>query len=81
MQPSRADEDVVVDLLDVILRDGAVVEADVVISIADIPLVGLKLRAAIAGMTTMTQYGMFEDWDREQRRNAFSGDDQSNYEG
>ena len=72
MQPSRADEDVVVDLLDVILRDGAVVEADVVISIADIPLVGLKLRAAIAGMTTMTQYGMFEDWDREQRRNVLS---------
>ncbi|HET7323862.1 MAG TPA: gas vesicle protein [Halococcus sp.] len=70
MQPSRADEDVIVDLLDVILRDGAVIEADVIISVADIPLVGLKLRAALAGMTTMTEYGLFEEWDRRQRRRA-----------
>ena len=74
MQPSRADEDVIVDLLDVILRDGAVIEADVIISVADIPLVGLKLRAALAGMATMTEYGMFEEWDRRQRRRALGGE-------
>ncbi len=78
MQPSRADEDVIVDLLDVILREGAVIEADVIISVADIPLVGLKLRAALAGMTTMTEYGMFEEWDRRQRRRALTDEQAPN---
>lgn len=67
MQPSRRDDDVLVDLLDVIVEEGVVLEADVLISVADIPLVGLKLRAALAGLTTMREYGMFEDWDVEYR--------------
>lgn len=62
MKPSRS-EDAVVDLLDVLLRDGAMIQADVVITVADVPLVGISLRAAIAGMTTMTRYGFFEDWE------------------
>lgn len=74
MKPSRTDEDAVVDLLDVLLRDGVVVEADLVISVADIPLVGVKLRAAVAGMTTMTEYGMFESFDRAHRARAMEGD-------
>lgn len=65
MKPAR-DRDAVVDLLDVALRDGVVVEADVVIGVADVPLVGISLRAAIAGMTTMTEYGVFEE-DRARR--------------
>ena len=60
MKPAR-DRDAVVDLLDVVLRDGVVVEADVIISVADVALVGISLRAAIAGMTTMTEYGFFEE--------------------
>lgn len=74
MKPSRTDEDAVVDLLDVLLRDGVVVEADVIVSVADIPLVGVKLRAAVAGMTTMTEYGMFESFDRARRARAMEGD-------
>lgn len=70
MRPTKRDDDAVVDLLDVILRDGAVLEADAVITVADIPLVGLKLRAAIAGMTTMTDYGIFEEWDWRYRHRA-----------
>lgn len=65
------DDDAVVDLVDVLLRDGAVLDADVVVTVAEIPLIGIKLRAAIAGMTTMTEYGLFEDWDeriREEQR-------------
>ena len=65
MKPAR-NQDAVVDLLDVILRDGVVVEADVVISVADVALVGISLRAAIAGMTTMAEYGVFEE-ERAQR--------------
>ena len=70
MQPTRDDEDAIVDLLDVIMKKGAIVEADVIITVADVPLVGLKLRAALAGMTTMIEYGMFDEWDAAQRRSA-----------
>ena len=68
MEPDPpSDDDAVVDLVDVLLRDGAVLDADVVVTVADIPLIGIKLRAAIAGMTTMTDYGLFEDWDERIR--------------
>jgi hypothetical protein len=70
MKPTREDEDAIVDLLDVIMKEGAIVEADAIITVADVPLVGLKLRAALAGMTTMVEYGMFDDWDAAQRRAA-----------
>ncbi|PSQ13902.1 gas vesicle protein, partial [Halobacteriales archaeon QS_7_68_65] len=56
MEPSKPEEGAVVDLVDAILRDGVVLQADVIISVADVPLIGLKLRAALAGMDTMTEY-------------------------
>lgn len=59
MKPHRSD-DAVVDLLDVILRDGVIVEADVIVTVADVPLVGISLRAAVAGMATMEDYGLLE---------------------
>ena len=74
MKPTK-DNNAVVDLLDVLLRDGAIIQADVVITVADIPLVGLSLRAAIAGMSTMTDYGYFEEWDAVQRQLARAPDD------
>lgn len=66
MKPTQP-EDGIVDLVDVVLRDGAIIQADVIITVADVPLVGLKLRAALAGMDTMTDYGLFEAWDERQR--------------
>lgn len=77
MEPDPpSDDDAVVDLVDVLLRDGAVLDADVVVSVADIPLIGIKLRAAIAGMTTMTEYGLFEDWDERIREEQRRGESQ-----
>jgi hypothetical protein len=73
VKPRRTREDAVVDLVDVILRDGAVVEADAIVSVAGVPLIGLKLRAAVAGMAAMTEYGMFEEWDAARRRLAEAG--------
>lgn len=67
MKPSKGDQHAIVDLVDMLLHKGAVVEADVLITVADIPLVGLKLRAALAGMATMREYGMFEEWDEVRR--------------
>ena len=64
MKPQR-DRDALVETLDIILRDGVVLEADVVIGLAEVPLIGINLRAAIAGMTRMTQHGYFEYWHPE----------------
>ncbi|WP_306059431.1 gas vesicle protein GvpM [Natronococcus wangiae] len=69
MKPEK-NEDTFVDVLDVLLRDGAIVRADVIVSVAEIPLVGIKLTAAIAGMETMTEYGLFEEWDTDRRVRA-----------
>lgn len=67
MEPTRPEGHAVVDLLDVLLTKGAIVQADIVVTVADIPLIGINLRAAIAGMTTMVEYGMFTEWDEEVR--------------
>ena len=56
-----------VDLLDRVLEKGLIIDADIVISVAGIPLLGVKLRAALAGMETMLKYGMFTQWDQEIR--------------
>ena len=56
-----------VDLLDRVLEKGLIIDADIVISVAGIPLLGVKLRAALAGMETMLKYGMLTQWDQEIR--------------
>jgi hypothetical protein len=56
-----------VDLLDRVLDRGLIINADVVIMMAGVPLIGLNLRAALASMETMTRYGMMVDWDRSIR--------------
>lgn len=66
MEPRR-DDDAIVDLVDVVLREGVVVQADILISVADVPLVGVSLRAALAGMTAMREYGFLEEWDEAHR--------------
>ena len=68
MKPTKKDPNAIVDVLDVLLRDGAMIQADILVSVADIPLICINLRAAIAGLTTMREYGMFEHWDVEKRR-------------
>jgi hypothetical protein len=70
MEPTRDDGDALVDLVDVLLREGVLVQADIVVSVAEVPLVGISLRAAVAGMTEMTDRGLLDGWDRELRRRA-----------
>ena len=57
MQPTRTEEHALVELLDVLLERGVVIQADIVVTVADIPLVGISLRAAIAGIAKMSEYG------------------------
>jgi hypothetical protein len=56
-----------VDLLDRVLEKGLVLNADLLIHIAGIPLLGVNLRACLAGMETMLKYGIWQDWDEAQR--------------
>jgi hypothetical protein len=67
MKPAKDETHAIVEFVDILLREGVVVQADVIVTVADIPLVGISLRAAIAGMRTMTDYGIFEDWDATHR--------------
>ena len=59
MNPQRA---TLVDLLDRLLDHGVVLDADVLISVAGVPLIALSLRAALAGVNTMRRYGLMRDW-------------------
>ena len=58
----------VVDLLEVLLNKGAILNVDMLIGIGSIPLIGVSLRAAIAGIETMLEYGMMRDWDERTRQ-------------
>jgi hypothetical protein len=70
VKPEKDDAHALVDLVDVLLREGAVIQADVVVTVADVPLLGISLRAAVAGMATMTEYGLLEEWDDAVRTRA-----------
>ena len=52
-----------VDLLDRVLDRGLFLRADLVISLAGIPLIGATLSVAVAGTGTMLKYGILSDWD------------------
>ena len=67
MEPVRDSQSALVDLLDRILDKGLVIYADVIVSVAGVPLIGVNLRAAIAGMETMLKYGVMVDWDEKCR--------------
>jgi len=67
VEPLRNTNATLVDLLDRILDKGLVIYADVIISVAGIPLIGVNLRAALAGMETMLKYGVMVDWDEKSR--------------
>jgi hypothetical protein len=67
MNPTRDTHATLVDLLDRVLDKGLVLDADLIIHVAGIPLLGVKLRAALAGMETMLKYGIWEDWDEALR--------------
>jgi hypothetical protein len=70
MEPDRDLRATLVDLLDRVLDKGIIVNADIVISVAGVPLLGINLRAALAGMETMLNYGLLKDLDRSMRENA-----------
>ncbi len=67
MQPTRDTHATLVDLLDRVLEKGLLLNADLIINVAGIPLLGVNLRAYLAGIETMLKYGIWQDWDEAQR--------------
>ncbi|GAA2273976.1 hypothetical protein GCM10010145_52650 [Streptomyces ruber] len=67
MRPTRDPRVTLDDLVEVLLNKGAVLHLDLIVAVADIPLIGVSIRAAIAGMETMLEYGMMRDWDEATR--------------
>lgn len=61
MQASRAASGSLVELLDRVLEKGLVIHADLVVSLAGVPLVAVNLRAAIASIETSLRYGMMPE--------------------
>jgi len=67
MEPTRDTHATLVDLLDRVLDKGLLLNADLIIHVAGIPLLGVNLKACLAGMDTMLKYGIWQDWDAAQR--------------
>ena len=58
MEPTRDTPWALADLLDRVRDRGIRVEPDVVVSVADIPLITVNLKAALVGIETVLRYGM-----------------------
>lgn len=59
-----------VDLLDRVLDRGLVIHADIMITLAGVPLVGLNLWAVLAGMETLLADPQMREWDARVRARA-----------
>jgi len=70
MEPVREGGSALTDLLDRLLTKGIIIDLDLVIGIAGIPLIGVSLRAAIAAIETMIEYGLLQTWDEKTREYA-----------
>lgn len=70
MKPTKPRQAGLVQLLDRLLDKGVIVHADLIISLAGVPLIGVSLKAAVAAVETMLRYGMWEDWDAATRMAA-----------
>jgi hypothetical protein len=72
MKPEK--DSCLVEVLDRLLDRGVMLNADLIISVSGVPLIGLNLRAALASMETMLHYGLMESWDRDTRQYYASKD-------
>jgi ribosomal protein L37AE/L43A len=50
--------DTLVDVIDRILDKGLVINADILVSVAGVELLGIKIRAALASFETAAKYGL-----------------------
>lgn len=52
----------IVELLDRALNKGVILNADLIVTVADVPLLAANLKLALASVETMLKYGIMNDW-------------------
>lgn len=73
--PERSSESALARLVDVLLDKGVVLDLDLLVTVAGVPLIAVNLRATIAGVETMLDYGVPGVWaDVELQRGLPAGD-------
>jgi len=77
IEPVARPHATLVELLDRVLDRGVVINADIIISLAGVPLIGVNLRAALAGMETMVKYGVMKEWDQKIRTQSLQESNKS----
>ena len=67
MKPVKPSRVRLAQLLDRALDKGLVLDADLLITVAGIPLLAANLRLVLASIETMREYGMMDAWDETVR--------------
>jgi hypothetical protein len=58
LEPARSHGDGLADVIDAVLDKGLVINADIMVSLAGVELLGIKIRAALASFETAAKYGL-----------------------
>jgi hypothetical protein len=58
LEPTRDRGDALGDVIDAVLDKGLVINADIMVSLAGVELLGIKVRAALASFETAARYGL-----------------------
>jgi len=58
MEATKDTGGTLVDVIDRVLDKGLVINADIVVSVAGVELLGIKIRAALASFETAAKYGL-----------------------
>ena len=64
LRPERDTRGALSRLVEVLLDKGVYLDLDLVVTVAEVPLIAVDVRAAIAGVETMIEYGFLGPWDR-----------------
>lgn len=58
MQPQRSQEGTLLQVVETLLDKGLVLNADIMVSVAGVELLGIRIRAALASFETAARYGL-----------------------
>src|SRR5699024_9129049 len=58
LQPQRSREGTLVHVVETLLDKGLVLNADIMVSVAGVELLGIRIRAALASFETAAKYGL-----------------------
>src|SRR5947209_704223 len=62
LEPERDTRGALSRLVEVLLDKGVYLDLDLLVTVAEVPLIAVDLRATIAGVETMIEYGLLGAW-------------------